>query len=90
MDNQRKESGDSPRKRLRDSTSLKVGLALLVFGSGPLIVTLLLAKAGLTKDPNPNPVLFGIMTMLTFYPGLALIGAGILGTFLHNRRSKKK
>lgn len=48
----------------------------MVVGSGPLIVTLLAAKLGLTSDPNPNPVVFGMMAMFSFWPGLILMGIG--------------
>lgn len=62
----------------------RLGAAVVILGTGPLAVTMLLAKLGVTSDPNPNPVAFGILAMLTFWPGvLAIIG----GVFL--ARSKK-
>lgn len=48
----------------------------MVVGSGPLIVTLLAAKIGLISDPNPNPVIFGMMAMFSFWPGLLIMGIG--------------
>lgn len=54
-----------------------IGLILLVLGSGPLLVTGIAAELGLTADPNPNPVVFGIMAMITFWPGIILLGIGI-------------
>lgn len=53
------------------------GFILLVVGSSPLLVTLLAATLGLTADPNPNPVIFGMMAMFTFWPGILLMGVGI-------------
>lgn len=53
------------------------GFILLVIGSGPLLVTLLAATLGLTADPNPNPVIFGMMAMFTFWSGIILMGIGI-------------
>jgi len=53
------------------------GFILLVIGSAPLLVTMLAAILGLTSDPNPNPVFFGMMAMFTFWPGLILLGVGI-------------
>lgn len=53
------------------------GSILLLIGSGPLIMTLLAAELGLTTDPNPNPVLPGIMAGLSFWPGLILMGIGV-------------
>lgn len=52
------------------------GFMLLVIGSGPLLITLLAAKLGLIADPNPNPVIFGMMAGLSFWPGLILMGFG--------------
>jgi hypothetical protein len=56
---------------------LIIGVVLLVIGSGPLIVTMSLAALGFGDDPNPNPVIFGIMAGLTFWPSLILIGIGL-------------
>jgi hypothetical protein len=55
-----------------------------VCGSGPLLVVILLANLGLTRDPNPNPVGFGILAFLTFWPGVILL---VLG-FLTSRRRR--
>lgn len=62
-----------------------VGALLLVFGTGPLLGVIALASLGLTKDPNPNPVGFGILAFLTFWPGVILM---VLG-FLTGRRPRK-
>lgn len=62
------------------------GLILFVVGSGPLLVTLGLAGIGITDDPDPNPVWFGIMAMFTFWTGLILM---VLG-FITNRRDKSE
>jgi hypothetical protein len=35
------------------------------------------AGFGMTSDPNPNPVLFGMLAGLTFWPSLGLIAVGI-------------
>jgi hypothetical protein len=40
------------------------GALLFVLGSGPLLVSSALAGLGMTEDPNPNPVGFG---MLAFF-----------------------
>jgi hypothetical protein len=39
-----------------------------------------LARLGLTKDPNPNPVGFGILAFLTFWPGIFLVIVGLAKT----------
>jgi hypothetical protein len=46
----------------------RIGLALLVGGSGPLLVVILLARLGVTSDPNPNPVGPGLLASLTCGP----------------------
>ena len=56
----------------------KVGLILLVVGSGPLLAIMFAAKIGLYPDPNPNPVGFGILAGLTFWPAIILLVIGVL------------
>lgn len=60
------------------SKMVQVGLVMFVLGSGPLLTIILLASLGLTADPNPNPVGFGILAAFTFWPSLFLIGFGVL------------
>ncbi len=38
----------------------RIGLGLIIFGWGPLVLIVLLAAAGLWPDPNPNPIGPGI------------------------------
>jgi hypothetical protein len=71
--------GSSPRK-FRVSTLVWVGLAMIVVGTAPLLLVL-----WLSKDPNPNPVGPGILSFLTFWPGLGLVISGIMRSF---RRDK--
>jgi len=52
------------------------GVLLLLVGSGPLLTVILLASLGLTKDPKLNPVGFGIIAFLTFWPSVILIVVG--------------
>ena len=47
-----------------------IGLIMLILGSGPLLFVILIATLGLYHDPNPNPVFFGILAGLTFWPSL--------------------
>ena len=58
------------------SPLVRVGLAFLVLGSGPLIVIILLAALGALADPNPNPIGPGILAALTFWPGIICVALG--------------
>lgn len=52
------------------------GFIILIIGSGPLFSVMIAAAVGLTSDPNPNPVIFGMMAGLTFWPALILMAIG--------------
>ena len=65
------------RPKFRLSRAFWMGVILLALGSGPLLTVILLASLGLTKDPNPNPVGFGIIAFLTFWPGVILMIVGV-------------
>ena len=64
------------------SRLVRVGLVLLVFGSGPLLAIIFAAAIGLWPDPNPNPVGPGMLAGLTFWPAIVclLIGIGRVRT----------
>lgn len=64
-------------RRYLDSTLVRVGLGLLAFGSGPLIVVLLAAALGFTSDPRPNPVGLGMLAGCTFWPAVVCVVVGI-------------
>jgi hypothetical protein len=55
----------------------RIGLAVLLLGSGPLLVVILLAKLGVTSDPNPNPVGPGLLAGFTLWPALILMAVGV-------------
>jgi len=38
---------------------------------------LVAAKMGWTADPNPNPIGFGILAFLSFWPSVLLLALGI-------------
>ena len=54
------------------------GLIMLLVGSGPLVAVGVAASLGFTVDPNPNPVLFGILAFATFTPAVLLVLGGAI------------
>lgn len=61
------------RSRMRalvSSRLLWAGLALLVVGTGPLLIWIAIS-------PNSNPVGPGILTFFTFWPSIGLIVVGV-------------
>ena len=67
------------------SVWVKVGLALLVVGAGPLLFIIVAAAAGLWPDPNPNPIGPGLLFGLTFWPAIICIVVGVVR--VRNRRA---
>jgi hypothetical protein len=59
------------------STWVRVGLVMFLVGSGPVLFIIIAADLGLWPDPNPNPVGFGIMAGLTFWPSIICIVIGV-------------
>ena len=58
----------------------RIGVIIFIVGSSPLLLVMLFAKIGILEDPNP--ILFGIMAMFTFWPSLLLILIGVLKQFI--------
>lgn len=79
---------DSPRFRL--SRLFWVGLALLVAGTGPLLLVVVAAELGLTSDPNPNPIGFGLLTFFTFWPAVILTVWGLVASIARYRRAQSQ
>jgi hypothetical protein len=59
------------------SRLVKIGLALLIFGTGPLVFIIAAAALGLWPDPNPNPIGPGLLSFLTFWPAVICIFVGV-------------
>lgn len=66
-----------------------LGLGLFVVGSGPLLLVILFAALGLLDDPNPNPVGFGILAALTFWPSIIMMLVGYVRAVKQRGRSAK-
>lgn len=60
----------------------RIGLGLAVLGWGPLLIVILLSGLGLWSDPNPNPIGFGLLFFVTFWPAVLCLGVG----FFQSRR----
>lgn len=67
-------------KRLLKNRMFVVGLVVLVLGTAPLLLTLGAAQIGVTSDPNPNPIFFGMIASVTFWSGLIIMGVGLYRT----------
>lgn len=64
-------------RRVASRRLFQAGFLLFFVGSGPLLAIIAASKLGFTGDPNPNPVVFGIAAMLTFWPSLAMMGVAL-------------
>ena len=73
--------GHRPRPKFRLLRVFWIGLIMFILGSGPLLTVIMLAWLGVTKDPNPNPVGFGILAFLTFWPSVILIIVGAVQSY---------
>ncbi len=67
---------DASRPRWSGGRLLAAGLALLVLGTGPLLVVVLLSS--LRGLPDPNPVELGLLAFFSFWPAAALVAIGIV------------
>ncbi|MFO1407928.1 MAG: hypothetical protein U1F08_10395 [Steroidobacteraceae bacterium] len=63
----------------------RIGLALAVFGCGPLLLIITLASIGLWPDPNPNPVGPGMLFAICLWPALICLAIGAVRTRRGNR-----
>src|SRR5262245_31236865 len=84
------ETAQTHRPEFRLTRLFWVGLATLVVGTGPLVVILLLASLGITKDPNPNPVGLGIIAFLTFWPSVGVILWQVRRSFVRYRAARNQ
>lgn len=58
----------------------KIGLALVIFGWGPLLLIIALAAIGLWPDPDPNPIGPGLLFVATSWPAIICLGIGVYQT----------
>jgi hypothetical protein len=62
------------------------GVALMLVGAAPLVVTVLLAQAGVLTDPYPFPIGYGIAFYLS--SGLSLVTLAVALAFAVRRMRK--
>lgn len=65
---------------------IQAGLALVIFGWGPLLVIILLAAIGLWPDPDPNPIGPGLLFFFTAWPAIICLVAGAGQAWLKTKR----
>jgi len=57
---------------------IRIGLALVIFGWGPLAAIIVLAALGLWPDPNPNPIGPGLLFFVTSWPAVVCLILGAI------------
>ena len=57
---------------------MRIGLGLLVIGSGPLLTVVILADIGVWPDPNPNPIGLGLLFAFTIWPAIICVAIGVV------------
>ncbi|MCW5622532.1 MAG: hypothetical protein KIS79_15595 [Burkholderiales bacterium] len=70
--------------RFLQSRWIRIGIAGLVLGTGPLFLAVGISY--LMGDKNPNPVGPGILAFLTFWPSVLLIVIGVVVTIRRKAR----
>ena len=63
-------------KKYLSNRWIKIGLALVLFGWGPLLAIIFLAAIGLWPDPNPNPIGPGLLFFFTSWPAIICLAIG--------------
>lgn len=55
-----------------------IGLAILVVGTAPFIIIMIMGAPGVTNDPDLNPGGLGTLFDFSFLGGIALMAIGVL------------
>jgi len=61
-----------------ESRWVKVGIGLLLVGTGPLLFVIVAAAVDLWPDPNPNPIGPGLLFFFMFWPAVICIVIGVV------------
>ena len=60
-----------------------IGLCIFALGQAPLLLIIMAVQLSLWPDPNPNPIGPGLLSFITFWPGVVLM---LLGYFRSRSR----
>ena len=74
-----------PAARYFQSRWIRIGIALLAIGAGPLLFIIVAAAVGLWPDPNPNPIGPGLLFFFTFWPAVICILVGVIRVHVARR-----
>jgi len=66
------------QNRYVSNRMIQIGLALVIFGWGPLLAIIALAGLGLWPDPNPNPIGPGLLFFVTSWPAIICLVIGFV------------
>jgi len=72
-------------ERYWNNRVFKIGAIIALVGWSPLFLVLLLSFIGLWPDPNPNPIGFGLLFFVSFWPAVICLAIGTLQVWFGNR-----
>ncbi|MGN6701436.1 MAG: hypothetical protein ACTHKB_00555 [Burkholderiaceae bacterium] len=61
----------------------KIGTVIALLGWSPLLAVVLLSAIGLWPDPDPNPIGFGLLFFLSFWPAVICMAIGTFQVWRH-------
>ncbi|MEC4747303.1 hypothetical protein [Methylomicrobium sp. Wu6] len=64
------------KNRYLSNRMIRIGLALVIFGWGPLLAIIALASLQLWPDPDPNPIGPGLLFFVTSWPAIICLAIG--------------
>jgi hypothetical protein len=65
---------------------LRIGLGLIIVGTGPLALFAAADAMGMISDPDPNPIGLGLLFFVTFWPALICTGVGLVQLVIRRMR----
>jgi len=65
---------------------VRIGIAVLLTGSAPLIVVIALTVIGFWPAPNRHAQAPGLLFFVSFWPGIISVSIGLARVFMRRRR----